>query len=499
MHARGGIERPASAAAVLVGLWIASTASANGRYPAAQQVIEDARDPDHLIVRATYGLLVTRNGGRSWSLICEQAVGYGGNEDPTLGLLGDGTLMAGLFDGLALVSADGCSVRRPRGGVNEMQIVDVTVDPADQARGLVLGSERRQAGGYSHRLWQTTDHAVSFQEFGTAVPSAFELPLVTAFDVAPSDPMRIYASVLSERPALKGMLLRSDDGAVTWTLLPIPDTGPARVPFFTAVAASDPSTIYVRVRDLRRDRLLVSTNGGQVWRSVLEGKAVMAGFALSPDGTELAIGFGEPPFRSAIDCEVLGIWKASTQDLVFRKVFSGAVQCLTWTRRGLYACMSQRQQGFEVGLSLDGGQSFGPLMQLRSVEGLACQPPSTLASVCVESWRKLCPLIGTSCGGGDSGVPPGLPVGLSGCLPDAGRPILPPDAGRGSPRDAAVDPDGGLGATADAGNDTGPSDAHHVDGSEDAATAASTSLQLKGGGCGCDVMGRRAASPALWL
>ena len=43
MHARGGIERPASAAAVLVGLWIASTASANGRYPAAQQVIEDAR------------------------------------------------------------------------------------------------------------------------------------------------------------------------------------------------------------------------------------------------------------------------------------------------------------------------------------------------------------------------------------------------------------------------------------------------------------------------
>ena len=102
----------------------------------------------------------------------------------------------------------------------------------------------------------------------------------------------------------------------------------------------------------------MSSNGGRDWQRVLEGRAVMAGFALSPDGTELAIGFGLPARPRNIDCERLGIWKAPTRDLVFRKVFGGVVRCLTWTGRGLYACLSERAHGFELGLSEDGGQRF---------------------------------------------------------------------------------------------------------------------------------------------
>ena len=106
----GGVDRVAGSMALAAALasWSATpTVLANGRYPSAQQLIEDPRSPEHLIVRATYGLLVTRDAGKRWSLICEQAVGYGGNEDPALGLLGDGTLLAGLFGGLALGSAGG--------------------------------------------------------------------------------------------------------------------------------------------------------------------------------------------------------------------------------------------------------------------------------------------------------------------------------------------------------------------------------------------------------
>ncbi|MCG8555826.1 MAG: hypothetical protein MJD61_11155 [Proteobacteria bacterium] len=113
----------------------------NGRYPSAQQLIEDPRYPAHLVVRATYGLLVTRDAGASWSLICEQAVGYGGNEDPALGLLADGTLMAGLFGGLALVPAGACERSLAQGGVSDMEIVDVTVDPVDRARAFALALE----------------------------------------------------------------------------------------------------------------------------------------------------------------------------------------------------------------------------------------------------------------------------------------------------------------------------------------------------------------------
>ena len=414
---------------------LAAAASANGRYPRAQQVLEDPRDPNHLIVRATYGLLVTRDAGKHWSLICEQAAGYGGNEDPMLGLLGDGSLLAGTLGGLVHASDRACSVERAQGVLADAEIVDVAVHPVDRTRALTL-SRNAQPGLSVHRLWQTADSGTSWNKLGG--PFGAELNLVaTAFDAAPSDPRRIYVSGLVDTPAIAGVLLRSDDGAVRWTVLPVPDTGSRAIPFFTSVALDDPDTLYVRIRAAKADRLLVSSDGGRSWRSVLEGKAVMAGFALSPDGTQLAVGFGLPERPVGIDCEVLGIWKASTKDLAFSKVFTGAVQCLTWTRQGLYACMDRRTEHFQVGLSKDAGKSFAPLMKLRSVDGVACAPPSMLATACAAPWRKLCPLIGTSCSGpagAPAPVPPATPLS---CFGDAGLPVTPGDAGHPGLRDVS--------------------------------------------------------------
>ena len=136
----------------LAGSFLPPHALANGRYPAAQQVIEDPRDSNHLIVRATYGLLVTRDAGKSWSLICEQAVGYGSNQDPVLGLFENGNLMAGLFGGLALAPEDGCSWSLAPGGVSDMEIIDVTVDPGQRAHGLALATRQQPDRSFVHRL-----------------------------------------------------------------------------------------------------------------------------------------------------------------------------------------------------------------------------------------------------------------------------------------------------------------------------------------------------------
>ena len=269
---------------------------ASGRYPASQQVIEDPHDPQHLVVRATYGLLVTRDGGGRWLLICEQAVGYGGNEDPVPAMLGGGTLMAGIFGGLALAPADGCNWRLAQGGVSEMEIVDVSVDPVERARGLALGV-RTQRGLHTHRLWETADSGASWQRLGGLFGAELDL-LATAFDAAPSDRKRIYVSGVGAVLRVQGVLLRTDNGGVTWTVLPIADTGPSAIPFLTAVASNDRDTIYVRVRASAGDRLLVSSDAGQSWRSVLERQAVMAGFALSTDGTELASASGCPIGRA---------------------------------------------------------------------------------------------------------------------------------------------------------------------------------------------------------
>src|SRR4051812_26416794 len=42
-------------------LLLATAAAANGAFPAVSQLVSDPADPDHLVLRSTFGLLVTRD------------------------------------------------------------------------------------------------------------------------------------------------------------------------------------------------------------------------------------------------------------------------------------------------------------------------------------------------------------------------------------------------------------------------------------------------------
>ena len=57
-------------------------AAANGRPPVTNGVYVHPSDPQSILVRTTFGLLVSRDGGCSFRWICEQNVGYGGTYDP---------------------------------------------------------------------------------------------------------------------------------------------------------------------------------------------------------------------------------------------------------------------------------------------------------------------------------------------------------------------------------------------------------------------------------
>src|ERR1700722_9772949 len=114
------VHRPwsRSAMAVLAAMGVtlvAPPALANGRFPAASQLVAHPRDPARMVLRTTYGLLVTRDNGTSWDWICERAVGYGGVEDPALAITGGGTLLAGIFEGLVSSSDEGCTWSRSPG------------------------------------------------------------------------------------------------------------------------------------------------------------------------------------------------------------------------------------------------------------------------------------------------------------------------------------------------------------------------------------------------
>src|ERR1700742_3353827 len=102
------LARSLALLAALAVVMLAGPARANGRYPASGQIIVHPSNPDVLLVRATYGLMISTDHGKTWGWLCEPAVGYGNVEDPAMGFMSDGTILAGIFEGLSIGTPDAC-------------------------------------------------------------------------------------------------------------------------------------------------------------------------------------------------------------------------------------------------------------------------------------------------------------------------------------------------------------------------------------------------------
>src|SRR5437868_6340998 len=96
---------------VAVAAWVASLISlvsprparANGRFPQASQIVFAPGDPHTMVMRTTFGLLVSHDDGASWQWVCEAAIGLGtAQEDPCYGVTTAGTIVGGLWQGLAV-------------------------------------------------------------------------------------------------------------------------------------------------------------------------------------------------------------------------------------------------------------------------------------------------------------------------------------------------------------------------------------------------------------
>jgi hypothetical protein len=200
-------------ALALAALALAAPAQANGRYPAAGQIAIHPTNPDVLLVRATYGLLFTTNGGQSWSWICEPAVGYGGVEDPMMAFTADGTLLAGVFEGLSIGQPDGCNWSFAPGGLANKYVIDLAADKVHPENSVLIISNhvgQSDAGApiVLTQLWQTSDSGKTWAQSGVNLPPGF---LGLTVDTAASNPNRIYLSGRNGPPDYLGVVERSDD------------------------------------------------------------------------------------------------------------------------------------------------------------------------------------------------------------------------------------------------------------------------------------------------
>jgi photosystem II stability/assembly factor-like uncharacterized protein len=354
----------------------AATASANGRFPAAGQIAVHPSDPAHLLVRTTFGFVQTRDGGARWDWICEMAVGYGGVEDPFVGIVSDGSLLAGVFHGLNVSRDLGCNWQFVGGALDDRYAVDLSVDRARPDHAIALLSNGLSASTFLTQVFESADDGATWTQAGVDLPG--DVVGVT-LDAAPSDPSILYLTGRTDMPAYTGVIERSYDRGGSWEELPIPGADGTHSPYLGAVDPLDPALIYVRLDGDPVDSLLASRDGGETWETAFVGEGSLLGFAISPDGARVLVG-------GPTD----GIWGADRDTLEFEKISSVGPKCLTWVEGGLFACGDQFKDSFTVGVSQDEGKTFTSLMLLADVCGpLACPGDSGLTMQCEAEWGPL--------------------------------------------------------------------------------------------------------------
>jgi hypothetical protein len=382
-------------------------ASANGRFPRAQRLLEDPQDPHRLILGATYGLLVTADRGTSWRHVCEAA--YGERDltvDALTALSVEGALLAGIYSGVSRAERDACDFRRTLGRSNREAVPDFALSVSVPGRALAIMVAIPEEGEPYSQLYRSDDDARTWQPLGERLPGVMRTPLT--IDVAPSDADRIYLSGLGADDA--GVLLRSRDGGASFEPLSIPTDGPSfEYPYIAAIDADDPDRLYVRTdfwqydpetsSTTARDALLYSDDAGASFSELARANGKLFGFAFSPNGSELLLGYGDPLEAGGnrlTDPEALGIYRAPKGSSAFEKRYTGSVGCLSWTERGIYVCTHESQTGFSLGLieqtdfDLARPPQLEALLVLADVVGpLECDACSSGAA-CPSYWQSTC-------------------------------------------------------------------------------------------------------------
>ncbi len=385
-------------------------AIANGRYPAAAQLARDPVDPAHMVAQTTYGFLQTTDGGQSWHWICEVSVGYDGQEDPFIGILGDSSILAATSQGLALSQDRACGWHKIAAPeyLGRLPAIDLIVDPHDAKHAIVLDVTEDQT---HHQLMATHDNGQTWTQLGAALPENAE---GLTLEIAPSRLTRLYVSARVGPEQDQHAVLRSDDGGLTWTTLPFNPTmtDDKGVPlpadqtqvlgtYIGAVDPTQPDTVWLRVRrSFNPDQIWRSQDGGTTWQLAFQApKGKLVGFALSPDGKQVVVGATMPS---------PGMWRASTADLHFTQLNTLSTSCLKWLDNGLYVCADEVLDDMTIGVSTDDGTHFTAVHHRAELTQLDCPETSRTAVLCGKLW----PLVAYQLGVGETPV---TPPAKSGC------------------------------------------------------------------------------------
>jgi hypothetical protein len=397
------MRRFAGALALAAVALSSSTAAGNGRFPSTVNVRFHPTDPDFFLVPATFGLLITKDGGASFQWVCELAIGYTGTYDPDYAIDAEGNIYATTFNGLVVSRDEGCSwdpVGPPLDG--DKFISQIERGPDDRIWAVT------SSGGDNNMVYVSDDGRTFHGVLGQSdYPRPKEIDPTWWLSVAttPADVKRVYVTAYYPDSPARAILRRKTTADDTvWDDLPLDDIdfGEAN-PFFYLVGVSptNPDVLFgraVAVIPPLGDALYRSIDGGEHWTKVLEFQQTMTAFTFRSDGQTVIAGSQRPCVGEEPSTDK-GCVRISTQ----------AGEAGTWvatTAQPQMACVGERSDGkliscgynfapdyFAVGSS-DDAQTWDTLFRFKDFVDkpgqdmpLVCPSDTVQGSTCVgQQW-----------------------------------------------------------------------------------------------------------------
>ncbi|AKJ08209.1 photosystem II stability/assembly factor-like uncharacterized protein [Archangium gephyra] len=340
--------------------------------------------PEDMILGATFGAVITRDSGKTWSWICPEAMHFGGWRPETFVWQSDGTLLA----------ATGASLIRSQDGGCTWTVHDYFKSQGLWPMGLAAPASNPS------RLWVTTGRSASRngiyrsddggQTFTPVLQS--DTVVFTAVKVAPSDSRRLYVSgnTLTQRH-----IYRSDDEGTTWEPLaqPFPEYPAPPQPydlFVLRVSDTDPDRLWARVSWDGWTYVLESKDGGRTFTSVVHVEGAeheglndyLIGIEVSADGNTLWAATQSNLFRVRV-----GESRATQLPL------PDGNACAQREGEVLYVCGASRLHNWALATTTDEGQTYTPLFNLPDTRPPMCPAGTPTQKLCRPNWPQFAPTI----------------------------------------------------------------------------------------------------------
>ncbi len=365
----GNAWAPGAAVALALGA-LATPARAHAP-PLGARVLAGPSGDDVIVTNR--GLVFRDTESGASRLLCNEALRVTTAEVPGVALLADGGLLIASSSGLRLTHDQGCSWAEV-GGMGTTNVPALATVPGDPSTVFVASYTAE-----SSALRVTRDGGSTWSLALETSGSDYVHSLL----VARANPAYVYATLSRFAPSepVAHALLRSVDGGRTWEQrsLPLGERDYAAVTATTD--PGDPATLVLysvaNSPGLDDSRLLVSRDAGDSFEVALT-LPELRGADYDADGRLWA---------AARD----GLYQALAPGLGFERVSAASeLGCVSAEAGGLFVCghyagVEAARSG--VGVSLDAGQTFEPLLDFGSVTApVACEPSSLTATLCAQAW-----------------------------------------------------------------------------------------------------------------